>query len=219
MKRFFLVLAALILPAVLQAAEREDRPHWSFEIKGGRFAPDIDNWAENYGSSYHGQYGGSLAYKLLRQVEAGIEGTYGKDTGAASAPLHGTTTGRVTFETAPLNVFVLFRGIFTEGQWIVPYGGGGWTRMYYRTEVEDQGVVRGSTDGYHARGGLQFLLDGIDPHAASNMFNDYGIYHTYFFLEAKYVRAEIDTVASGAIPSQSVNLGGTGYFGGFLFEF
>lgn len=224
MKKIILAIILVILPAVLFAAEpTAERPHWSLELKGGNFIPDIEDWSTYYGKRYMSQYGGSLAYKLIRQIEVGIEGMYSRDSGQGLAPLHTQAAGgipvfagRVTYEVAPLNVFVLVRGLFNEKQWIVPYAGGGWTRMFYREEVEHQGVVRGSVNGYHARGGIQFLLDALDPHAANNLYRDYGIYHTYLFLEGKHTRAMVDTVDT---PSRSVNLGGTSWLGGLLFEF
>ena len=39
---------------------------------------------------------------------------------------------------------------------------------------------------------MQLLLDDFDPEAANSMYLDYGIYHTYLFLEAGYSRAMID---------------------------
>jgi hypothetical protein len=203
----------MCLPA--QAAEPDmERPHWSLELKGGVFIPAIDNWASYYGRRDIAEYGGSLAYKIIRQIEAGLEGSYIKDKGRGLAPLHGIVTGDVTYELAPLNVFVLARGVFSENQVLIPYAGGGWTRMYYREKVQYQGDIKGSTDGYHFRAGLQLVLDSMDPRAASNMYMDYGVFHSSLFLEARSIRAMI-TDLNGT----SVNLGGTSWLGGLLFEF
>jgi hypothetical protein len=54
----------------------------------------------------------------------------------------------------------------------------------------------------------------MDPRAASNMYRDYGVFHTSLFLEARSIRAMI-TDLNGT----SVNLGGTSWLGGLLFEF
>lgn len=198
-----------------QAAEQPlERPHWSLEVKGGVFIPAIDNWTTYYGRRDISEYGGTLAYKIIRQIEVGMEGSYIRDKGRGLAPLHNLVTGKVTYELAPLDVFVLFRGVFSETQWLVPYAGGGWTRMYYREKVQYQDEVRGSTDGYHVRAGLQLLLDEIDPRAAHNLFTDYGVFHTYLFFEARYIRAMINDLGG-----TSVNLGGTSWLGGLLFEF
>jgi hypothetical protein len=219
-KKLFFIVILIVLPSALFASDATtERPHWSLEMKGGHFVPDIDNWSTFYGSRDTGEYGGALAYKILRQVEAGIEGTYISDRGQGFAPVHNTTMGYVKYGSVPLNVFILARGVFSEQQWLVPYAGGGWTRMFYREEIVDQGVVRGHVNGSHARGGIQLLLDGLDPHAANNMRRDYGIYHTYLFFEARYTRAMVDTVATSSTPSKSINLGGKSLLGGFLFEF
>jgi hypothetical protein len=43
------------------------------------------------------------------------------------------------------------------------------------------------------------------------MYADYGVFHTYFFIEAAYTRVLERTT--------SIDLGGTAYFGGLLFGF
>lgn len=215
MKKIYLALLFILIPTFALAADtRPDRPHWSLELKGGAFFPSAPNWSNSYGSSRMGEYGGALSYKVLRQVEVGIEGSYATATGQGQQLSHGQPAGEVTFERAPLNVFVLARGIFNENQWLVPYAGGGYTRMFYRVEVKDQGTTKGSVNGYHGRVGVQLLLDGLEATAAKSLYEDVGIYHTYLFVEGRYTRALADTVPTG-----SVDLGGTSCLGGFLFEF
>jgi hypothetical protein len=214
-KIILLAILILALPAVaLAAALPVDRPHWSLEVKGGYFYPDIDNWKAYYGDNKTWHLAGSLAYKLRKDVEIGIEAGYIKDSGQGRGAISGMTAGNVTYELAPLNVFVLYRGVFSETQWLVPYVGGGWTRMFYQEKIEAQSTVKGHADGYHGRAGLQFLLDDTDSTAARNMISDYGIYHTYFFLETQYSRATINDLTG-----TSINLGGTSYLMGLLFEF
>ena len=217
MKRILLgsLLLSIMICLPAQAAEPDmERPHWSLELKGGVFIPAIENWATYYGRRDIAEYGGSLAYKIIRQIEVGLEGSYIRDEGRGFAPGHGSVTGNVTYELAPLNVFVLARGVFRENQVLIPYAGGGWTRMYYREEVQYQGITRGSTDGYHARAGLQIVLDSMDPRASSNMYMDYGVFHTSLFFEARYIRAMITDLGGN-----SIDLGGTSLLGGLLFEF
>ncbi len=211
MKKIILLLLILIAaPSFAHAADQTaDQPNWSFEIKGGNFAPELANWAQYYGTRDMPEFAMAIAYKIKRQIEIGIEGGFLEDRGHAFAPLHQLAAGRVTYNLYPVNAFVLFRGVFDENQWLVPYAGGGYTKMFYREKVEGQDTVSGSANGYHARGGLQLLLDGIDQSAANNMYMDYGIFHTYLFIEAKYTHA----VTSGT------DLGGTSYLAGLLFEF
>ena len=212
MKRFFLFLLFVILPVVAHAADSSpDQPHWSFEVKGGNFAPSLPHWREFYGKRSIPEYGASLAYKLLRQVEVGIGVGVMTGTGTAFAPLHNTTAGKVTYNLYPVSVSLVLRGIVNENQWIVPYVGGGFTRMYYEEKIEGQGTTHGRTDGYNYRGGLQLLLDDMDRDAANNLYLDYGVYHTYFFVEAEKTHA--------VEKSSSADLGGTAYLMGLLFEF
>lgn len=214
MKRYLLAAILILVPGLVFAADtRTSRPHWSLELKGGAFFPETANWSKSYGSSYMGEYGGALSYKMHRQIEVGLEGSYARATGKGTN--HGNVpAGQVTHQQAPLHVFVLARGVFRENQWLVPYAGGGWTRMFYRQGVKGQDKTQGSVNGYHARAGVQLLLDGLEPGAAANLYGDFGVHHTYIFLEARYTRAMV-----GTLPEGSVNMGGTSSLGGFLFEF
>jgi len=191
-----------------------ERPHWSLEAKGGNFAPDIAGWATYFGERSTGQFEASLAYKILRQVDAGVAVGRIRDGGLGSAPIHKQVGGHVIYQLFPVNAFVVLRGVFTENQWVVPYVGGGWTRMYYKEEFSGQPTARGFADGSHVRGGLQFLLDVLDQRAATNMLRDYNISHTYFFVETEKSKAMINDVYG-----VSINLGGTSVLGGLLFEF
>lgn len=219
LKKILLTLSLVLIPVMaLAGQDNSDQPNWSLELKGGAFFPAAPRWSDFYGNSYTSEFGGALAYKIIQQVEIGIEGTYVGATGNGQALQHGrqpAQASQVSYELIPLNVFVLARGVFAEDQLLVPYVGGGWTRMFYREEIKGQGQkVQGSTNGYHARGGIQLLLDRIDPVSAKAFYNDFHVRHTYFFAEAKYTHA-----MAGTNPTGSVNLGGSSYLGGLLFEF
>jgi hypothetical protein len=214
-KLFLLALFALLLPSLATAADpAEERPHWSIEVKGGDFSPAIDNWDTYYGSKKMWHVAGAVGYKVLRQLEVGIEGGMMRDHGRGLAPLNGIITGNVDYTLWPLNAFVLYRAVFSERQWIVPYAGGGWTRMFYREKIELQETVKGSADGYHGRAGIQILLDNADTSASNNLFLDFGIRHTYLFAEAEYMKVNVTDLFGN-----SLDLGGTSILGGLLFEF
>lgn len=214
MKKIFCMLFLVFLPLVANADDQPaEQPHWSLELKGGLFYPALSNWKEFYGSDNTDEYGAALAYKFTRRLELGIEGSYSRSGGQGFAPLHGVNAGHVVYELYPVNVFVLYRGVVNEEQWLVPYIGGGFTRIYYHEKVDFQGTAKGHADGYHGRAGLQFLLDGLDRDAANSFYLDEGVFHTYLFIEARYSRAMIDTT------SGSLNLGGKSYLAGLLFEF
>ena len=87
MKNIILILLFILLPAAAYAESAAiDRPHWSLEIKGGKFAPDIPGWATSYGDRSTGQFEGSLAYKILRQVDVGVAVGRIRDGGQGLAP-------------------------------------------------------------------------------------------------------------------------------------
>lgn len=212
MKKTIVLLALLVLSSVAHADDAlPDRSHWSLEVKGGSFVPSLENWSYYYGKRDMAEYAASLAYKFLPQVELGAGAGWMTATGHAYKVSHGTVAGNVTEDLYPVDVFVVVRGTLSEDQLLVPYVGGGWTRMYYRQHVQGQGTVQGSADGYHIRGGLQISLDILDQSASRDMYQSYGVYNTYFFIEAQYTRA---VVSSG-----SIDLGGTAWLGGLLFEF
>jgi hypothetical protein len=218
LKKILLSFMLIFLPVGVFAAEPlQEQPHWSFEAKGGNFAPSLANWKQVYGKRSIPEYGFALSYKLLRQVEVGVEGGFTEARGQGYAPLHSAQAGtqvfggRVTYDLFPVNAFVLLRGVVNENQWLVPYVGGGYTRIYYQDKVEGQGLSRGAANGYHYRGGLQLLLDGIDRDAANNMYLEYGVYHTYFFAEVEKTVAKVKSV--------STDIGGEAYLFGLLFEF
>lgn len=213
-KKVLLFLVLVVAPVAAHAADPGvGRPHWSLELKGGLFYPAVTDWKQYYGDDKMGEYGLAFSYKLLRMLELGVEAGYTEAKGQGYAPGHGTAAGSVEYQLFPLNVFVLARGIVNENQWVVPYVGGGYTYMYYREKIAYQSTIKGHADGYHGRAGLQFLLDGLDRNAANSFFMDFGVYHTYLFLEANYSRVMADT------PNGSDNLGGTSYRAGLLFEF
>ncbi|GFO69389.1 hypothetical protein GMLC_29680 [Geomonas limicola] len=211
--RLLPLLLLLLLPGLAQgAAERPDRPHWSFELKGGAFFPAKAN---SYGDGAIGQYGGTLAYKLHRMVEVGVGATYLSATGKGQLVAHQTPSSqRVDYELLPLDVFIVGRAVFSEDQLLVPYIGGGYTRLFYRERVSGGETVKGSVNGFHARGGVQVLMDGLERDASQSLYKEFGIHHTYLFVEGNYLNARADTTDGG-----SVNAGGTSVLGGLLFEF
>lgn len=215
MRKLLCAVAVLLIPAFSFAAERAERPHWTLELKGGVVFPDVAQWSRFYGSSFMGEYGAAFSYKVHRLLDVGVEATYARSKGKGSQSEHGVVAdSEVTHQQVPVNVFLLVRGVADEKQWVVPYVGGGYTRMFFRQEVKGQGRAQGSVNGFHARGGLQFLLDRMEPEAAESLSRDFGLDHSYFFVEGRYTRAMADTVAA-----DSVNIGGSSCLGGFLFEF
>lgn len=220
MKVLLFAAAALLLPCTLFASQpRPDSPRWSLELKGGAFSPSVSGWSRHYGDSNLPEWGGSLAFKPARMIEIGIGGSYLRAKGTGVLPQHlqegaQSLGGKVTFEEAPVDLFLLVRALFKEEQLLVPYAGGGYSRIFYRTKVEGGEKTSGSVNGYHVRGGLQLLLDPLDADAAQSLYEEGGIRHSYFFVEGKKMWGDAETASGG-----TVDIGGTSWLGGLLFEF
>jgi hypothetical protein len=221
-KKLLFVLVLLLPVQVCLAASTAEKnkteepvkpkaPKWSLELKAGLFEPEIDNWEQFYGDDKTKHVAGSVAYKVIQQIEIGMEGGWIRDRGKGFLPANGIIGGEVEYQLFPLNIFVLFRGTFSPGQLVVPYIGGGWSRVYYKQKITNQSNIDGAENGTHYRAGIQFLINNINKKAASQLKKSYGVQNSYFFLEV----AELDVKTD----STNVEIGGTSYLAGFLMEF
>jgi len=186
-------------------------PKWSLELKAGLFEPEIDNWKQFYGDDKTIHLAAAVAYKVIRQIEIGMEGGWIRDKGKGYLPNNDIIGGEVEYQLFPLNVFVLFRGVFTPGQVVVPYIGGGWSRVYYKEKIKNQSTIDGAENGTHYRAGIQFLVNNVNKKAAYQLKKSYGVQNTYFFLEVEELDVEVSSI--------NENIGGTSYLAGFLMEF
>jgi len=195
------------LPAI--ADEPTVPPRWSFEFKGGRFHPQLPDWKRYYGSDSMNHFAMALGFMPLRALELGAELGYAYDEGQGLLPSSGALGGDVTYTLVPAHVYILLRGAFMEGQWMIPYAGGGWSRAYYKQEVMAQQEHKGHADGWNARAGLQLLLNPLDPGSAKDIKKAYGIDYTYLTLEVQKFSATID----------GMELGGKSYLLGVRIEY
>lgn len=209
MKRYGPWLLSMLLLLTVGDGLADERPKWSFELKGGTFHSDLDDWGTFYGDNRMSHYGLAVGYKLLRPLEIGIEAGYRGDRGQGFAPTHGIVTGDVRYQLLPVHFTATLRGIFHEDQWLVPYLGAAAGRYSYRITIEGQDRISGGTGGTFVRYGLQLLLDRLDRRAAQNLQRQFGIDNTYLFFEWRDSKAEVD----------GSELGGTAYLGGLLLEF
>lgn len=211
-KHTIILLTLIYTVLVTLPARADDFPRWSLWFKGGYFAPSSDQWKANYGSSGNIEWSGQLGFKISRRWELGIEGGYFSDSGTALTASGQTTIYNQKIKLFPLQAYLLYRLIFNEDQFFVPFAGGGYSHFFYRQSLENQETVKGSQDGYHVRMGLQLLLDWFDPAAADSFDADLGVKNSYLVLEVQY--SKVDDFGS-----ESIDLGGWSYLGGLLFEF
>jgi hypothetical protein len=210
-KAVVMLLCCLTLATgVVGAAEDlSTSPRWSFEFKGGRFQPALSDWDRYYGSDAMRQYVAALGYMPLRALQLAGELGYSHDHGQGTLPTSGALGGEVNYTLMPVHVYALVRGVFTKGQWLVPYVGGGWTYLYYDQEVVNQQESKGHADGWNARAGLQLLLNPLDPNSAEDIRHSLGVQYTYLTLEVQKFSAKVD----------GTDLGGKSYLLGLRLEY
>lgn len=203
-----LILLFLLIPALSLA---EGRPHWSFGLRGGYFVPDIDGWEDQYGEKGAWLFGLEGGWKITRQLELNSTVGYSSAEGKALTVSGRPSSDKLTFRQMPINVSLIYRMVFSENQVVVPYVGGGYSHVFYWQELGDQ-EFSGDRYGYHARGGLQFLLDALDLDSARDIQRQWGVDHSYFVIEGLY--SKVDDFGN-----EDIDIGGWGILGGFLLEF
>lgn len=214
MKIFRIVpIGLLILLVGVFSVQAESLPSWSFSLKAGAYQPSESDYDINYGNprAFRGDL--ELGYKITRRIEAGLSVGFFIDNGHALGAVSGTPSGvEQQLILIPMQPYLVYQFAFKDGQFIVPYAGGGYTHITYRRSVDGQDSVLGGKEGYHARAGLKFLLNRLEPSAAYRLYENSGIMNTYFLLEGQYARVD-------NFGSSSVDLGGWSYFGGLQVEF
>ena len=205
-------LWALLFTVSLHAEESaRQSPSYTFELQGGLYQPTDENWESYYGSKNMMEMGVSFAYRIFSVLDIGTSASFGQDNGTGRLPISQISSGKVSYEVLPIDVYAVLRLRFSDRQWIVPFAGGGYTRFFYRQSVDEKGYARGSVDALHARAGLQILLDPLDGSSARDMFQTYGVLNSYLVLEGKMVKAQAGEPA--------IDLGGVSYRMGILLEY
>ena len=186
-------------------------PSWSVNIQAGEYQPISTAYAAEYGpGAFQGNL--ELGYYITPRLQMGLSLGYFYGSGTVVS-----ISGRLSALTqqlilVPTQIYIIYQFAFEENQVLVPYFGGGFTRVTYQHSVEGEDTAIGGMDGYHARAGVKLLLNRFDPNNANNLYADWRIIHTYFLLEGQYSRVN-------DFDNSSINLGGWSYFGGFQFEF
>ncbi len=206
-------IVASIIVLVISAAPVDVQafPHWSFGIKGGYFYPDIEGWEDQYEKD--GAYVGGIevGFKFLRQLELNVDINYFEARGNAITASGRRSGDRTTFHNLPIYISLLYRFIFDEDQFVVPYLGGGYVHTFYWNQLNDRNIS-GDRMGFHGRCGLQLLIDAIDPESARTLSEGWGIDQTYLYFEGIYSRAD-------DFGQEEPDLGGWGILTGLLIEF
>lgn len=207
LKHLVLILSFLLIPS-MAAADSSGR---YFSINGGYSKPSIEGWDKHYNEDGVWTGGVEQGIKLTERLEVGIGISYSRIEGTSTTPTGRMSADKTVYEQIPVNLSLSYRLMFYDNQFIVPYIGGGYTHFIFREKINDQ-KLSGDLSGYHARGGLQILLDYLDPEAARHMAVDWDVNDTYLTFETLY--SKVDDFGK-----EKTDLGGIGYFVGLRFDY
>lgn len=206
-KYIMLILSFLLVPSIVTAESSQGY----LSLNGGYVVSEIDGWNKHYDRDGVWAGGVEAGLKLTDRLEIGIGFNYSKAEGTATTPTGRASIDKATYEQLPVNLSLSYRLLFSDNQVIVPSFGGGYTHFIYREKINDQ-KISGDLAGYHARGGLQILLDYFDPTTATDFHSDWNISNTYLTFEALY--SKVDDFGK-----EEIDLGGLRYFAGLRFEY
>ena len=213
-----MIAAGVFAPTIAAAATpraTSGQPYWSITMGGGYFIPAVDGWKDQYGKS-----GGWIpylagSYRLIPHLAVVADAAVFSAEGTAR-----TISGGVSAQQQRLTLYPLTLGAevdlgFSSAQWIVPFLGAGYRHVIYRLSVELQDRIDGGANGVAGWGGLDLLLDRLDPSSASGLSEDLGVRHTYLRLEAQWSSVS----ASNSQGGDDIDLGGMTYLAALRFAF
>jgi hypothetical protein len=190
------------------------------ELHGGSYAPAVDSafeartpWADVFGSKQLTLLRGHFDWQLwdgFGTAAVGLGAGYGWVDGFARDADGEATEDEIGFNLMPLTLSVVYRFDWAASRFgfpLVPYGKAGLSAgLWWATDADDDVTTatdasgrsrRGSgvTFGWHAAGGLMFLLDVLAPGMAASMQDEAGVRNTYLF--AEYSRSVLDDFGGG----------------------
>jgi len=194
--------AALLLPAggalALEPGRIPESPRaWTFHLQFGGYYPSIDDepglgspgpFRQVFGSSDRLVTQAGIERYLFDAfgtlglgVSAGYSEFYGKGF-FAEGPDAGERSGdNTSMHVVPLQVFLAYRFDVLAQHWsvpLVPYGKVGAGAWLWWTGGEN-----GQRGGYSYGGGVQLLLDVLDPHLAREFDRNVGVNNSYLFVD------------------------------------
>lgn len=184
-------------------------PRWAFEFKGGKYKPDLEEYATFYGDDKNTIWAIAGAYRFTNWLELGAELAYANDEGVGVLPNNGILGGQVDYSLMPFQLFLNFRYDQSANQLFVPYAGVGIATAWYKQKIDQQPDREGRADiGGAARVGLQVQITNSDRHGATYLHGNRRL-QSYLFLEGQVFSTEVD----------NIDLGGEIYLLGLRLEF
>jgi hypothetical protein len=212
---FGILLTVVTLGAIPASAATVDEP-WSIGLAVGYFMPATEDWEENYDRRGGWMPSLSAGYAVTARLSVAAEIAYFRAEGQARGAITGEPSPieEQQLTLIPSTVGLEYRFRYESTQLFVPFAGVGYRRVTYRSKVGDHETVSGGANGVVGRGGVDILLNGLDPSSASGLREDYGVARSYFRLEAQW--AQVEAPGTGG---SDVDLGGVTYLAGMRFEF
>ncbi len=229
---------ALLAPAVGSDARADSPRTMMLSLHGGSYLPDVDSefatatpWADAFGTGGLTLLRMDLDYELWQgfgTLALGAGFGYGWADGHARAVDGTAATDEVGFNLVPLSLSVIYRWDWLaveHGVPLVPYGkfgvtAGIWWATDGKNDVSNTADADGTSHegrgvnwGWHAAGGLMFLLDIFSPGTARGFDEEAGVNNSYIFAEYSYT--SLDNFGGG----DAIVLSDGAFSFGLAFEF
>ena len=197
---------------VLFSAESVEASAWSVSFKAGTYQPRTVDYDYEYGHTGNVRTDLELDYKITPRLEAGVSIGYFRDSGPVRSASGRISAVSQELTLVPTALLLQYDFNFDESQLFVPYLGGGIARVTYRHVVGEGEAEVGGFNGYQLRTGIKFLLNRVEPDAASRLNREWGVTRSYLLLEGQFSSVN-------DFGGQGVDLGGWSYLAGIALEF
>lgn len=177
----------------------------------GQLEPASDRWKDIYGAERTTNFRLSMGYGFSRTFGAEIGAGYLQKDGRGKAVSGGESGVETAFQSAPVDITVVYRLDYLPKQLIVPHIGAGVSYNLYWEKIKDGRELKGGMWGHHATGGIRLLLDRFDKGSASGLEEGYGIKKTYLTIGATHS-------VINDFGREDVDLGGWNYQIGLVFD-
>lgn len=171
----------------------EPLPRWvesakwfSAEMGMGALQLEGDVASEVYGDDYEPAVHGRVGVLLFSILDLGLSADFAQIEARRLGADNGGESAEITRLTlVPLTATAIVRLDFFPNQPIVPYAGAGYAYLVWseRNPIEDD-QIDGDKQGISMLGGVQILLDWMEPSRASDLDSWWGVNDTFLVLEA-----------------------------------
>ncbi len=166
--------------------------NYSLSVRAEYFTPSGSGFEDATGEDGAVGYFLEFTKEFSSDFYAGVAGGAWQESGRDASKIDGALSAVEFSQVQYLFQFLGgYRFVFTDDQVVVPYLGAGVTYGYYRANLDEgEDDVDGPLIGCQGFGGLQIILDRVDPRGTSELDMEYGINHTYIYLGAQWIQTD-----------------------------